>query len=376
MKNTIALIFAALFLASCGNKPAPAEVKKTAPVAVEEAIVLSNAQRKNAGLTIGQTEMRPVESTLSVNGSIELPPENLHTISFPLGGFIKSSRLVNGAAVQKGSILATIEDVAFIQMQQDYLTAKSKLAFATADYNRQKELNTTQSNSQKVLQQAKSDFETQRILVNSLAEKLKLIGISPDKLTEDNISRTVNIYSPINGFVSKVNVNPGKYVGPTDVLFEVINPAETHLSLNIFENDAKNLAKGQKVTFNTVGNPNQKLEAEVMLITQNLDENRTVEVHCHLHGNHQKLIPGTFVNAQIKLKSHSSATLPDGAIVDWQGKKYVFVETATNKFTAKEIQTGYTAAGYTEVKTPVEGKLVTSNAYTLLTALKNKAEEE
>ncbi len=376
MKNTIILIFAALFFASCGNKPAPAEVKKTVTAPTEEIVTLSDVQRKNADLTIGQIETRPVESTLNVNGSIELPPENLHTISFPLGGFIKSSRLVNGTAVQKGSVLATIEDVAFIQMQQDYLTAKAKLAFATADYNRQKELNATQSNSQKVLQQAKSDFETQRILVNSLAEKLKLIGISPSKLSDDNISRTVNIYSPINGFVAKVNVNPGKYVGPTDVLFEIINPSEIHLSLNIFENDAKNLEKGQKVTFSTVGNPNEKLEAEVMLVTQNLDENRTVEVHCHLRGHHQKLLPGTFVNAQIKLKNHSSKTLPDGAIVDWQGKKYVFLETGTNRFTPKQVETGYATDGYTEIKTPIEGKVVTSNAYTLLTALKNKAEEE
>lgn len=376
MKNTIFLIFVGLLFASCSNKPAPAEEKKTAVAPTAESVTLSDVQRKNAALTIGQMETRPVESTLNVNGSIELPPENLHTISFPLGGFIKSSRLVNGAAVQKGSVLATIEDVAFIQMQQDYLTAKSKLAFATADYNRQKELNATQSNSQKVLQQAKSDFETQSILVNSLAEKLKLIGISPSKLTEGNITRTVNIYSPINGFVAKVNINPGKYVGPTDVLFEIINPSETHLSLNIFENDAKNLQKGQQVTFSTVGNPNQKLEAEVMLVTQNLDENRTVEVHCHLRGNHQKLIPGTFVNAQIKLKNHASNTLPDGAIVDWQGKKYVFVEVAKNRFIPKQVEIGYATDGYTEIKTPVEGKLVTSNAYTLLTALKNKAEEE
>ena len=45
---------------------------------------------------------------------------------------------------------------------------------------------------------------------------------SPEQLNEDNLSRNVNVYSSINGFVSRVNVNIGKYVNPSDVLFELI----------------------------------------------------------------------------------------------------------------------------------------------------------
>ena len=50
-----------------------------------------------------------------------------------------------------------------------------------------------------------------------------------------NISKSVNIYSPIDGFVSKVNVNIGKYVNPADILFELINPDDIHLNLKVFE---------------------------------------------------------------------------------------------------------------------------------------------
>jgi hypothetical protein len=35
--------------------------------------------------------------------------------------------------------------------------------------------------------------------------------------------------------VSKVNVNIGKYVNPSDVLFELINPDDIHLNLKVYE---------------------------------------------------------------------------------------------------------------------------------------------
>ena len=71
-------------------------------------------------------------------------------------------------------------------------------------------------------------------MVKSLAQKLALIGLNPVSINADNISKSVNAYSPINGFVSKVDVNIGKYVSPTDVLFELINPDDIHLALSVF----------------------------------------------------------------------------------------------------------------------------------------------
>jgi cobalt-zinc-cadmium efflux system membrane fusion protein len=33
----------------------------------------------------------------------------------------------------------------------------------------------------------------------------------------------------------KVNVNIGKYVTPSDILFEIVNPSDIHLALTVFE---------------------------------------------------------------------------------------------------------------------------------------------
>ena len=110
--------------------------------------------------------------------------------------------LIPGKLVKKGDLLAVMEDPSYIELQQDYLTSKSKLVYLEADFIRQRDLNTTKAVSDKVFQLAKSDFESQKYLVKSLSEKLKLLGIDPLVLNENNISRAVNFNSSINGYIT------------------------------------------------------------------------------------------------------------------------------------------------------------------------------
>lgn len=70
-----------------------------------------------------------------------------------------------------------------------------------------------------MFQVAEADYKNLKITKNALVEKLRLIHINANSLSENNISKSVNIYSPIDGFISKVNVNIGKYVSPIDVTF-------------------------------------------------------------------------------------------------------------------------------------------------------------
>ena len=160
--------------------------------------------------------------------------------------------------VKKGEIIATIEDQQYIQLQQEYLTIKSKLNYAENEYNRQKELNQSKASSDKVFQQTEMEYKTQKISLSALAEKLRLININPENLNESILSRSINVYSSIDGFVSKVNVNIGKYVNPSDVLFELINPEDIHLNLTVFEKDLDKLSIGQKLLAYNNNQPDKK----------------------------------------------------------------------------------------------------------------------
>ncbi len=372
------IIISLLFLASCG---APKnEEKKTETVAEITAVKLSLEQIKNASIESGMAQSKSISSIIKLNGVIDVPPQNMVSISFPLGGYLKSTKLLPGMHVNKGEILAVIEDAQLIQLQQDYLMAKSKLEFIEAEYKRQKELNYSKASSDKVFQQAKSDLENQRIQLRSLSEKLMLISINPNTLNPNSISRSVNLYSPINGFVSKVNVNIGKYTSPTDVLFELVNPEDIHLNLMVFEKDVSKLSIGQKVMAFKNDNLAEIHEAEIILISQNLNENRAAEVHCHFEQYDKTLLPGMYMNAQVEVKSQNALAVPNDAVLRWQNEHFVFADKSNGNYELCKVKLGNSENGYQEIIADgnmdlTTQKLVLKNAYSILMQMKNSSEE-
>ena len=375
MKNILKTIFLFTLLNSCNSN------KKTELKPISEtknSVQLSNAQLKNITIETEMLSKRFISSTLKVTGQIDVPPQNMISVSMPLGGYLKSTKLLPGLHFAKGEVIAVMEDQQYIQLQQDYLITKSKLIFAEKEFIRQKELNQSQASSDKVFQLADTEYKTLRITLRALAEKLKLIHINPTILTENSISKSVNIYAPINGFVSKVNVNIGKYVNPSDVLFELINPSDIHLNLKVYEKDITKLQIGQKITTFTNNDFSRRYECEIILISKDLSVDHTAEVHCHFEKYDKALLPGMYMNAEIELKNTSSFTIPEDAIVNYDGKSYVFISKDANNFLLIEAKTGNSENGFIELLNYAnftQNKIVTKGAYTLLMKLKNKSDE-
>jgi cobalt-zinc-cadmium efflux system membrane fusion protein len=105
---------------------------------------------------------------------------------------------------------------------------------------------------------------------------------------------------------------------------------------------------------------------------------RSIEIHCHFNQHNLSLLPGTFMNAEIEVKNKAAMVLPDEALVRYDNQQYVFVQSDSLQFVMKEVQTGISENGYTQVIDGVDmrkDKIVTRGSYTLLMMLKNKAEE-
>ncbi|MGL6267266.1 MAG: efflux RND transporter periplasmic adaptor subunit [Chitinophagaceae bacterium] len=356
------------------------EENETMSSGLQNEVVLTSEQIIKGQIVTGELMMQKINTTVTVNGVVDVPPQNMVSVSFPVGGYLKHTKLLPGMHVSKGEIIAQMEDQALVQLQQDYLVTKAKLDYLEKEYNRQKELNADKINSDKTLQQVTADYISQKIMLKGYSEKLRLINIVPESLTEEKISRQVALYSPINGYVSKVNINTGKFVQPTDVLFELINPDDIHAALSIFEKDLGKVSIGQKVKIFFVDEPEKEYDGEVILVNRNVDENRTAIAHCHFISHPKQLLPGMFLNANIQVKEAMVSVLPEGSIVRFENKEFVFSESGKGNFLMVEVTTGENFAGMVEIKTGLEAlkgkKIVTANAYSVLGALKNTGEEE
>lgn len=392
MKFSVILLGAIVLFSSCdSNKKTEtenqAEQKHTA---ASNEVTLTNEQFKTAGITFGTAQLKQISGTFKANGLLDVPPQQKVSISVPMGGFLKSTNLLQGKRVKKGELIAVIENPEYIQMQQDYLEAKSQYEYAQADYERQQELAKENINAQKTLQQSKTNFQALSAKVSALKEKIKVSGINLAAVENGTIQSSINIYSPINGFVTEVNVNIGKFVNPSDILFEIVDTEHLHAELTVFEKDIPKLQIGQKVRF-ILANETSERTATVYLIGREIDVNRSVRIHCHIDKADIHLLPGMYLKAIVETGQNRVLALPDEALVDFEGQKYIFIlseeagykngnnNQAEYHFKMIAVQIGNSDEGFTGVALPEgmdQANVVIKGSYALLSQMKNRKEGE
>lgn len=373
--NYSIFLFILLLLTGCGHTASDTQTNEQETHT--KSITLTDAQKKNSTISIGSLLQKDLSEIIKVHGKIDVPPQNLISVSIPMGGFLVSSDLLPGMHVKKGQVIAVLEDQQYIQLQEDYLTTKVRLEQAEADFIRQKDLNESKAGSDKVFEKAKAEYQSLKVILRSLAEKLELLHINAKTLTEQSLSRRVKIYAPFNGFVSKVFVNIGKYVNPSDVLFELVNPKDIHVNLHVFEKDIVKLSIGQNLIVYTNSNPNKKYPCEILLISKDISTDGTAEVHCHFEQYDQTLIPGMYMNADISVDHSHIMCLPEESIVSFEGKQYIFLKEHNDSYTIKDIQTGIRDKGFVQILNPEDlqkKSIVIKGAYSLLLQSKKSAE--
>lgn len=377
-------IFLLLALISCNSgKKTEVETEEVIP---ENIVEMRADQIKLANIQTGALELRSMSGTIKVNGVVAVAPNSMATVSAPMGGYIKSSNLMPGKPVRKGQTLAVIENPAFIDLQQNYLEAKSKFVFAEADFKRQSDLYKSDATSQKTMQQVTSDYQILKAQVRAMEQKLRLIGIRASNLTADNITSTATIVSPISGFLKTVNVSIGKSVSPTDVLFELVNSDQLFLELTLYEKDANKVAIGQHLHF-LINDETEEHDATIYQTAKSINADKNYKVYATVNGTCKNLLPGTYVNAVIEVSGQKTTALPAEAIVSFEDKNYIFVfETDKvedgkpfTEYRMVEVKKGVSERGFVEVFLPVgmvakNLKVVVKGAYNLLSAKKNAGE--
>jgi len=369
----------AILLFSCASRSEKNDIENPSNASLPaNEVQLNDEQFKSIGVQLGSAEARSLSGNIKANGMLDVPPQNLVSISAPLGGFVKSTELLQGMHVKKGQIIVTLEHPDYIQLQQDYLDNKSQLEFLEQEYNRQLDLSKENVNALKSLQQAKSNYLGTRARVEGLKAKLKLVNINPAEIENGEIKNSVGIYSPIDGFVAQVNVNLGMHVNPTDMMFRIVDTDHLHAEAQVFEKDIPKLKIGQVARIRLTNETKERL-AKVYLIGKEITPERTVRVHCHLEGEDSNLIPNTYFSAIIETGSNSVLALPESAIANFEGKHFLFVESDATKhiYRLLEITTGASDNGFVEISLngnsleDLKSKIVIKGTFELLNMLKN-----
>jgi cobalt-zinc-cadmium efflux system membrane fusion protein len=403
IKTTLLLLASCLLLlTSCGEK-------KTEEADHEEAkseneVALTAIQFKTVGIETGSVENRNLNLVIKANGYTTVPPQNMANISTLIGGTVKDILVLEGTFVNKGKVLATIQNLDVVEMQEDYNSAVANIEYLQLEYNRQKTLSDEEVNPRKVLQEVKAKLAVERARAKASKSKLQALNMST------NGSSLVPIVSPISGYVGKISIAKGAFAETGITLFEVVDNTQMHLDLDVYEKDLGSISVGQTIDFILTNQGNKSIKGKIFGINKSFsNESKTVAVHAKINPADSKdLISGMYVSANINIKNATVPALPKDAVVKNGDKYFVYIqeeheEKATDKkaeahehkegeahsdeeghnevhFKAIEVIPGTTDLGYTEVKfveaIPADAKIVIKGAFYLLSAMKGGGEHE
>ena len=302
MKHTI--LYALIILTAC-NSSSDTKQEVLTPVTADSVTVISPDSAAYSqpydSTSIDGTTAATAINKVSFNGTLIIPPQNFASVTMLMGGTIRSTNLLPGSYVKKGTLLATLDNLDFISLQQTFLESQAQTEYLKSEYNRQLVLSKEEVASVKKLEQSKADYLSMKSKMEAAAAQLSLLGISTQSLLKNGITPALEIKAPVNGYIGKVKVNVGKYLNEGDILCEIINKQETLLRLTTYEKDLKDIRLGAKVWFRVNGMGTKTFEAKLISIGQEVDEtSRSLEVFAKVISEDPTFRPGMYVTAQIE----------------------------------------------------------------------------
>ena len=390
MKRKIYIILIALAtitsFVSCNSNNANTESEEHEQNEKEEegVVILNEAQQKALNLKTGNFEMRNLTTVVKVNGQLAVAPENKAGVTAIIGGNVKEIEVFQGDHVKKGQILAVLEHPDYITLQEEFATVSNNLEFLKQEYERQKELFENNVGAGKDYQKAKSEYNNAKVKYEGLKSRLLLLHLSPERVKQGKISNTINIISPISGYVNSVNIMVGIYVDAKTKMFELADNSKIHADFKVYEKDVPLLRLGQKIHFTVSNKEDKEYTAEIFAIGKQFDnDSRSVHIHANILGNKSGLIPGMYIDGHLHTDKNYVKTVPNDAIVTEGVKSFIFVvddNTGGNEeneegtaFMMVEVIKGQSDDGYTAVtlkeELPDNTKIVLNSAYYLFSDL-------
>jgi membrane fusion protein (multidrug efflux system) len=290
--NLLGVLAISLALSACGKKEAPAPTGQARQM---------NIPQVDGFIVRPQSIIDKIE----VPGSL-LPGEQTQ-IRAEVSGRIVQLNIKEGTRVQKGSLLVKLFDG---DLQNQLKKLKVQLEIANTTEKRQAELLKINGISQQ-------DYDLVKLNVRTLEVDIEATQIAIVK---------TEIRAPYSGQVGLRSISMGAYISPADVITTLRQIDELKLEFSVPEKYAKEVKKGDKITFRVDGG--QRDHSAVVIATENSVEQttRTLRIRALVDKIDNELVPGVFARVSLQLGKTSDALLvPTQALISTARNKQVAV---------------------------------------------------
>ncbi len=347
--NTIRIInyqlifLLAIVISSCGSKKQP-EAEVIADSAVSNTVMLTKDKQKMMNLQVKAAERKPVSINFSANGKVVVLSQNREILTARINGSVQKILVLEGQKISKGQVLMEISSGEFIQLQENYLSAKAEIGFLKSDYERQRKLKEADISAGKELQQAESKYLSCVTRLRSAEARLKYLGVDVQSLSvtdQTPLSPTFSVRSTINGYLLALPVSLGMSVNPDMELAHIVNLDHYHADIFVYEKDVNKVKEGQEVAITFTNQTLPTVKGEVEFISRGMDPaTRTIIIHVVFETLYQGVLPDMTLKAIFKTTLPDQLTLPGSAFITEDNSHFVYycLPTAPEKFIKAQVK--------------------------------------
>ncbi len=264
-------------------------------------LTLSAAAKKLAAIEVAPVERKFVTSEIRMVGKVDYDETRISTITAWVPGRI--DRLFvdyTGIPVRKGDHMASLYSPKLLAAQEELLQAlKAEKGIQDSGLSRSR--------------------ETTRLTVDSVREKLRLLGLTKEQIKEIERRGTpsdhTTIYAPMSGIVIHKEALEGMYVETGTRIYTIADLSHVWVRLDAYESDLAWIRYGQEVEFHSEAYPGQNFVGWIAFIDPVLDvRTRTVKVRVNVPNPERKLKPEMFVRATVKAKVASDGVVMSSSL--------------------------------------------------------------
>ncbi len=283
---------------------------------------------QNMGVRLGRVQRKTLIKHIRTVGNITYDETKIFTVNTKFNGWIEKL-YVNfvGENVKKGQPLFDIYSPDLVTAQAEYLLAlRQYRSLSKNSYSRIRE------GAQRLLEASHTRLRYWD-LTNEQIEQISKTG---------KVQKTLTIYSPAFGVVTKKIAFKGHYVKKGEHQYEIVDLSSVWVDVDVYEYELPWVRKGIPADMELAYIPGKRFKGEVLFIYPYLEaKTRTVKLRLAFPNPDYQLKPGMYANVFLKsVIVRDSLVIPQEAVIDSGVRQIVFVAVGEGRFQPREVNIG------------------------------------
>jgi len=290
-------------------------------------VMISPTKQQLIGVRTDVVRREPLDRTIRAVAQVQIDETKIARIHVKIAGWVDHVDVdFIGKLVRKGEPLFNLYSPDLVSTQQEYLIARRGAQDLSS------------SPFPDVAQGTRS-------LLNAARERLRLWDISEDQIRKldetGEVSRTITMYSPIDGFVMKREVYDKTYVTPDTELYEIADFSTVWVNAEVYEYEVPYVRLGQNAIMRLSYFPGRVYAGKVVYIYPDVDPmTRAVNVRLQFPNPNFELKPDMFADVELKIGYGTQIVVPQEAVLDSGAEQIVFVAHENGYFEPRKVQLG------------------------------------